>query len=79
MSFIVGAVMKTITLRICPTVEANRDQSILENHGIRAVVVPHYKAPSFYVGDNQISELLVLEDQEDNSRNILGLPDPEAD
>ena len=71
--------MKTITLRICPTVEANRDKSILENNGIRAVVVPHYKAPSFYVGDSQISELLVREDQEDNSRNILGLPDPEAD
>ena len=71
--------MKTITLKICPTVEANRDKSILENHGVRAVVVPHYKAPSFYVGDNQISELLVLEDQEDNSRTILGLPDPESD
>ena len=71
--------MKTITLRICPTVEANRDKSILENHGVRAVVVPHYKAPSFYVGDNLISELLVRQDQEENSRNILGLPDPEAD
>ena len=71
--------MKTITLRICPTVEANRDKSILENHGIRAVVVPHYKAPSFYVGDSQISELLVREDEEDNSRNILGLADSEAD
>ena len=71
--------MKTITLRICSTVEANRDKSILENHGVRAVVVPHYKAPSFYVGDNQISELLVREDQEENSRNILGLPDSEAE
>jgi len=71
--------MKTITLRICPTVEANRDKSILENHGVRAVVVPHYKAPSFYVGDSQISELLVREDQEENSRNILGLADSEAE
>ena len=71
--------MKTITLRICPTVEANRDKSILEDHGVRAVVVPHYKTPSFYVGDSQISALLVREDQEENSRNILGLPDSETE
>jgi len=71
--------MKTITLRICPTVEAIRDQSILEENGIRAVVVPHYKAPSFYVGDNQISELLIREDEEEKSRNILGLPDADVD
>ncbi len=71
--------MKTITLRICPTVEATRDKSILESHGVLAVVVPHYKAPSFYVGDSQISELLVREDQEDKSRSILGLQNPEAD
>lgn len=71
--------MKTITLRICPTVEAIRDQSILEENGIRAVVVPYYKAPSFYVGDNLTSELLVREDEEEKSRNILGLPDTEVD
>ena len=67
--------MKTITLRICPTVEAIRDQAILEQDGILAVVVPHYKAPSFYVGDNQFSELLVREDQETLARKILQLPD----
>ena len=71
--------MKTITLRICPTVEAIRDQSILEENGIRAVVVPYYKAPSFYVGDNQISELLIRQDEEEKSRNILGLPDADFD
>jgi len=71
--------MKTITLRICPTVEAIRDQSILEENGIRAVVVPYYKAPSFYVGDNLTSELLVREDEEEKSRNILGLPDADVD
>ncbi len=71
--------MKTITLRICPTVEAIRDQSILEENGIRAVVVPYYKAPSFYVGDNQISELLIREDEEEKSRKILGLPDADVD
>ena len=71
--------MKSVTLSILPTVEAIRDQSILEENGIRAVVVPHYKAPSFYVGDSQISELLVLENEEDNARQVLGLPpeDPE--
>lgn len=67
--------MKTITLRICPTVEAIRDKAILEQDGILAVVVPHYKAPSFYVGDNQISELLVREDQELQAREILDLPE----
>ena len=67
--------MKTITLRICPTVEAIRDQAILEQDGILAVVVPHYKAPTFYVGDNQISELLVREDQESQARMILELPE----
>ena len=64
--------MKSVTLSILPTVEAIRDQSILEENGIRAVVVPHYKAPSFYVGDSQISELLVLENEEDNARQVLG-------
>jgi hypothetical protein len=67
--------MKTITLRICPTVEAIRDKAILEEDGVLAVVVPHYKAPSFYVGDNQISELLVREDQESQARKILQLPE----
>lgn len=66
--------MKSIALNIQPTVEAIRDQSILEENGIRAVVVPYYKAPSFYVGDNQISELLVMENQEQQAREILGLP-----
>ena len=47
--------MKSITLNIQPTVEAIRDQSILEENGIRAVVVPYHKAPSFYVGDNRYS------------------------
>ena len=70
--------MKSVTLRILPTVESIRDQSILEENGVRAVVVPHYKAPSFYVGDNQVSELLVLEKEEQKARQILGLPDPEA-
>jgi hypothetical protein len=66
--------MKSVTLNIQPTVEAIRDASILEENGIRAVVVPHYKAPSFYVGDNQISELLVMDHQEKAAREILGLP-----
>ena len=71
--------MKTITLRICPTVEAIRDKSILEDHGIPAVVVPHYKAQSFYVGDNQVSELLIRDDQLQSAREILGIPNPEAE
>ena len=69
--------MKSVTLSILPTVEANRDQKILEEEGIQAVVVPHYKSPSFYVGDNQVSELLVLESDLEKARQILGLPDPE--
>ena len=71
--------MKSVTLSIQPTVEAIRDQAILEEHGIRAVVVPHYKAPSFYVGDNQISELLVMDSKLEEARQILGLPDEEQE
>ena len=65
--------MKSVTLYIKPTVEAIRDSSILEANGIRSVVVPYYKAPSFYVGDNQLSELLFMEDQLDQARDLLGL------
>ncbi len=67
--------IKTRTLNIGPTFEAIRDQAILEEKGIRAVVVPYYKAPSFYVGDNQLSELLVREDQLEGARELLGLPE----
>jgi len=69
--------MKSVTLYIKPTVEAIRDKSILEDSGIRSVVVPYYKAPSFYVGDNQLSELLVREDHLDKARELLGLPEEE--
>ncbi|MEJ2412282.1 MAG: hypothetical protein P8Y34_04705 [Anaerolineales bacterium] len=69
--------MKSISLAIQPTVEAIRDQAILEENGIRAVVVPHYKAPSFYVGDNQLSELLVMDNEAEKARQILNLPNPE--
>jgi hypothetical protein len=69
--------MKSIRLAIQPTVEAIRDQAILEENGIRAVVVPHYKAPSFYVGDNQLSELLVMDNEAEKARQILNLPDSE--
>jgi hypothetical protein len=68
-----GKNMKSVTLTISPTVEAIRDQSILEQNGIRAVVVPHYVAPSFYVGDNQLSELLVRDDQLEIARELLGI------
>ncbi len=71
--------IKTSTLNISPTVEAIRDQAILEKNSIRAVVVPYYKAPSFYVGDNQFSELLVREDQLDQARELLGLTSPDED
>jgi len=71
--------MKSVTLTIQPTVEANRDQKILEAEGIQAAVIPHYKTPSFYVGDNQVSELLVLESDLERARQILGLPDPEEE
>ena len=71
--------MKTTTIKIGPTVEAIRDQSILEENGIRAVVVPYYKAPSFYVGDNQLSELLVRDDQLIQARKLLGLSEPDED
>jgi hypothetical protein len=71
--------MKSVTLTILPTVEAIRDQAILEENGIRAVVVPHYKAPSFYVGDNQLSELIVMDEKLEKARQILGLPEEEED
>jgi hypothetical protein len=66
--------MKSVRLYIKPTVEAIRDKSILEENGIRSVVVPYYKAPSFYVGDNLLSELLVREDHLDQARELLMLP-----
>jgi hypothetical protein len=65
--------MKSVTLYIKPTVEAIRDKSILESNGIRSVIVPYHKAPSFYVGDNQLSELLISEDHLDQARELLGL------
>jgi hypothetical protein len=71
--------MKSIRLNIQPTVEAIRDKQILQENGIRAEVIPHYKAPSFYVGDQQVSELLVLESEVEQAREILGIPDPDLD
>ena len=71
--------MDHVDVYIQPTVEAIRDQTILEQHGIRAEVVPHYKAPSFYVGDNQISELLVMDYDVGKARQILDLPDPDEE
>ena len=65
--------MKSITVAILPTVEAIRDQAILEENGIRSEVVPYYKAPSFYVGDNQVSELLVMDNDLEKAREILGI------
>lgn len=65
--------MKTITIKILPTVEANRDHQILKGHGIVSVVVPHIKSPSSYVGDSMYSELVVREDQVVQAREILGI------
>lgn len=65
--------MKSVKVKTSPTVEANRDQNILEQHGIKAAVVPHYKSPSYYTGDTQMSDLLVRDDQLDQARSILGL------
>ena len=67
--------MKTVSIKICPTVEAMRDKEILENNQVQVAVVPHYKAPSFYVGDNQFSEVLVRQDQEQEARELLGISD----
>jgi len=67
--------MKTVTIKICPTVEANRDQEILKSEEIEAAVLPHQTAPLFYVGDSHLSELVVREDQEQRAREILGLPE----
>lgn len=68
--------MKTITINILPTVEANRDQQILKENGIVSAVVPHIKSPSSYVGDSMFSELVVREDQVAQAREILGLEPP---
>jgi len=68
--------MKTITLKICPTHEAERDKNILTAHGLKAEVVPYYKSPSFYVGDNQQSELLVREDELEEARQLLNMDSP---
>jgi len=71
--------MKTITINILPTVEANRDQQILKGHDIVSVVVPHIKSPSSYVGDSMFSELVVREDQAERAREVLGLKPPGID
>lgn len=68
--------MKTIALSISPTVEALRDKAILEENGVSAVVLPYHKAPSFYVGDNQTSQLVVREDQLQLARELLGISEP---
>lgn len=68
--------MKTITINILPTVEANRDQQILKDHDIVSVVVPHIKSPSSYVGDSMFSELVVRQDQAARAREILDLEPP---
>jgi len=65
--------MKTVTLVICPTFEAERDKIILENNGIRAVVVPHFKSPQAYVGDSQTSEIVVREDELEKAKELLGI------
>jgi hypothetical protein len=66
--------MKTVTIKVCPTVEATRDQEILRDQAVEAIILPHQTAPLFYVGDNHLSELVVREDQELKAREILGLP-----
>jgi len=63
--------MKTVTLKVCPTYEAERDKNILEANGLKAVVVPYYKSPSFYTGDIQQSELVVREDEVSRARELL--------
>ncbi|MFO8037345.1 MAG: hypothetical protein R6U57_12030 [Anaerolineales bacterium] len=65
--------MKSVTLKICPTYEAERDKNILQAHDLKAVVVPYYKAPSFYVGDNQLSQILVREDELEKARHLLDI------
>ncbi len=65
--------MKTVTLKVCPTYEAERDKNILEAHGLKAVVVPYYKSPSFYTGDIQQSELVVREDEVSKARELLDM------
>lgn len=65
--------MKTVTLKICPTYEAERDKNILQAHDLKAVVVPYYKSPTFYVGDNQLSQILVREDELEKARQLLNV------
>jgi hypothetical protein len=65
--------MKTVTLKICPTHEAERDKNILKAHDLNAAVVPYYKSPSFYVGDNLQSQILVREDELEKARKLLGM------
>ena len=65
--------MKTVTLKVCPTYEAERDKNILEANGVKAVVVPYYKSPSFYTGDIQQSELVVREDEVKKARELLNM------
>ncbi len=65
--------MKTVTLKICPTYEAERDKNILQAHDLKAVVVPYYKSPTFYVGDNQLSQILVREDELEKARQLLSV------
>ncbi|OQY32001.1 MAG: hypothetical protein B6I38_05140 [Anaerolineaceae bacterium 4572_5.1] len=65
--------MKTVTLIICPTFQAQRDKIILENNGIRAVVVPHFTSPQAYVGDSQTSEIIVRDDELEQAKELLGI------
>lgn len=65
--------MKTITVKICPTFQAERDKEFLEANGIRAAVVPHTKSPTAYVGDTQVSEIVVREDELQKAKELLDL------
>jgi hypothetical protein len=59
--------------------EAIRDQAILEENGIKSEIIPYYKSPSFYTGDNQVSELLVMDYEVEKARKILGIKDVEEE
>ena len=65
--------MKTVTLITCPTFEAERDKIILENNGVSAMVVPHFKSPQAYVGDSHVSEIIVRADELEKAQELLGI------
>lgn len=67
--------MKAVCIKVCSSLEAERDRHILENNGIRVAVVAHDEAVATTIGGGMGQvEILVNEVDEPAARSILQIP-----